>query len=388
MGTRRILLTGATGFLGGELLRRLLERDPRRIVCLVRAADDAEASRRGAHTHRRILGRAPIGLERSRVEWIRGDLELPGFGLSPDRYVTLASGIDEIFHCAASTRFDLPLAEAHGINVLGVRTVLRFAEVVAARGHLRRLHHVSTAFATGQRTGVVQPHELPSDQSRRFRNTYERTKARAERLLRSQRRVPCTIYRPSIIVGDSRSGQTTSWTTVYFPMRLMATGSIRHAPRKRRQLLDCVPVDFVADGILSLARRPETVGGTYHLTAGPDAMTVEEVIFETYAGLARHRNAPLEIGTRLVGPLHWWCLDRAHGLMARGRAQAALRKFRHYLPYTRVSAIYDNQQESALLAKDGLSLPPPREFFPRVVDYALRTEFGRVRVRPGEAGAR
>lgn len=373
MSKRVVLLTGATGFLGGELLRRLLARNPRPVVCLVRAPDERAAAERGA----RVLGPARSG-EAQRVRWLPGDVERPRLGLDEARYTALADEVEEIFHCAATTRFDLPLSEAERINVGGVESVLRLAELATARGGLRRLHHVSTAYAAGRRRGALRAGDLPDDRPSRFRNTYERTKARAERLVRSQDRVPFTVHRPSIIVGDSRDGRTTGWTTVYYPMRLIARGKLRHFPYGGRQLLDCVPVDFVADAIVALARREDTAGGVYHLTSGADALTVEESFAATLHGLERNGWPRERVRTRLVGPAGWWWLDRMYGALAWGRARRALVQLRTYVPYTRVSAVYDNRRELELLAKEGVSLPAPREFFPRIVDYALRTDFGRA----------
>lgn len=363
-----MLLTGATGFLGGELLRRLLARETRRIVCLVRAPDARAAAARG----RGILGGAA-----SRVRWLPGDIEQPRFGLDEEGHAALASEVEEIFHCAATTRFDLPLEDAQRVNVGGVERVLDLAHKAAARGGLRRLHHVSTAYAAGRRDDEVRAGELPDDHASRFRNTYERTKARAERLVRASG-LPATVHRPSIIVGRSEDGHTTGWTTVYYPMRLIAHGKLPHFPRGGRQLLDCVPVDFVAEAIVALARRDDTTGGVFHLTAGRDALTVEEGFAATLEGLERNGWPRERVRTRLVGPAAWWWLDRGYGLLVRGRAREALAQLRAYVPYTHVDAVYDNRRELELLAKEGVNLPPPREFFPRVVDYALRTDFGRA----------
>lgn len=368
MSERSVLLTGATGFLGGELLQRLLDRESRRIVCLVRAPDASAAAERG----RGILGEAA-----SRVHWLPGDIERPRFGLDARSHDALVAEVEEIFHCAATTRFDLPLADAQRVNVTGVERVLDLAERAAARGGLRRLNHVSTAYAAGRRADEVRAGELPDDRASRFRNTYERTKARAERRVRASG-VPVTVHRPSIIVGRSHDGHTTGWTTVYYPMRLVAKGKLPHFPYGGRQLLDCVPVDFVADAIVALARRDDTRGGVYHLTAGAEALTVAEGFAATLEGLERNGWPRERVRTRLVGPAAWWCLDRGYGVLARGRARQTLAQLRAYVPYTRVSAVYDNRRELELLAKEGVYLTPPREFFPRVVDYALRTDFGRA----------
>ncbi len=374
---RKILLTGATGFVGGELLARLLVRDGRNVVCLVRAACDTEAIRRGKETLVRLLGPHDAPAASRRVEWLRGDLQRGDLALAPDRRRALAAEVEEIYHCAASTRFDLALAEIDRINVAGVVAVHDLAIEAAASGPFRRLHHVSTAFAVGRRRGPTSAEHLPPDSARHFRNTYERTKARAERFLRRSRRVPTTVYRPSIIVGDSRDGHTSSWNVVYFPMRLMANGRLPFGPAGRTALVDCVPVDFVADGILALGRREDGVGKTFHLTAGTRALTVREVVQHTYEAVARHKGQALRVATRTVGPLRWLAIERTLPLLAGASGRDLLTRFRPYVPYTRVSTVFDNRRETALLAAAGVRNPDPTEFFPRIVQYALVHDFGR-----------
>lgn len=389
LGGSTILLTGATGFVGGQLLARLLARDGRPIVCLVRAPSEAAAARRGDETLARLVPRDRLAEAHGRVTWRRGDVERADLGLDADVRRTLAREVAEIIHCAATTRFDLPLAEAERINVAGLLAVRDFAAQAAAAGGFRRLHHVSTAYAAGRCRGVVRSNHLPDDRARNFRNTYERTKASAERLLRLDRRVPATVYRPSIIVGDSRTGCTTSWNVVYFPMRLMARGRLPFAPHGGPALLDCVPVDYVADGILALGARDDTAGAAFHLTAGTAAMTVHDVIRQTYAGIARRTGRPLRVGTRALGPARWWLAERALCLVARGRARDALARFRPYAAYTHIASVFDNRREAELLAAAGVTFPDPETFFPRIVDYALAHDFGRhtapaagVRVEP------
>jgi thioester reductase-like protein len=372
-----VLLTGATGFLGGHLLRRLVTNDPRPIVCVVRADSIGEATARGARALATSLGRPPSGGERRRVFWLAGDVTRPRLGLRPNRWARLAESVEEIFHCAASTRFDLALDDAHRINVGGLETVYDLACAAVDTRSFRRLNQVSTAYASGRASTRVGADALPPDRPRAFRNTYERTKARAERLLRSQARVPYTIYRPSIIVGDSRDGRTSSWNVVYFPMRLMASGQLPVAPADGGALLDCVPVDFVADAILTLAGRADTAGRGFHVTAGSDALTVHDVVQHTYAGIARRHRTEMRTGTRLLGPVAWWAFATACRLVRGAHVRRALDRFAPYTRYTRISTVYDSSAERELLAKHGVRLAAPEEFFPRVVDYALRHDFGR-----------
>ncbi|MBL4850295.1 MAG: SDR family oxidoreductase, partial [Planctomycetes bacterium] len=279
------LLTGATGFVGAQVLLRLLKSQPHRVVCLVRAESPAHAARRGRDTLQTIFGLRARRYA-NRVDWIPADLEQESLGLSERTFRELALETEEIFHCAASTSFELSYADAKAINVTGLKRVYALAEAAQKTGNFRRLNHVSTAYVTGEEQGTLSADFLPGPEGS-FRNTYEETKAEAERFLRDEGRVPYCVFRPSIVVGDSLSGQTTNWNVVYYPMRLMADGKLPFVPSIGPALVDCVPVDWVADAMVALARRDDVTGRTFNLTAGSQALTVSDVVEHTYAGLAR-----------------------------------------------------------------------------------------------------
>ncbi len=179
----RILLTGATGFLGMEVLVRLLERSGHDVLCLVRAADGPAAEER--------LDAVLAGLYRDpspyrrRVRALHGDLT-SGVA-APD------GEVDVVCHCAASISFDLPLEEAREINVEGTRAMLALARAVGAR----RFVHVSTAYVAGTHSGEFTEDMLGSE----FRNTYEQTKSEAERLFAGVSGMEVAIARPCIVMG-------------------------------------------------------------------------------------------------------------------------------------------------------------------------------------------
>ncbi len=129
------------------------------------------------------------------------------------------------------------------------------------------LYYVSTAYVAGLRQGVVGPDELSF--SAGFRNAYEQTKAEAEALVRDvSSRFPTVIFRPSIIVGDSISGQTSAFNVIYVPAKLLVRGLFRFVPAVPNIPFDVVPVDYVADAIAHLSRLPLPSGTCYHLTVG------------------------------------------------------------------------------------------------------------------------
>ena len=182
-----ILLTGATGLVGGELLPRLLRAAPRsRIHCLVRARD-AEALERRRST---LLARAHVAPEAAaRVRAVAGDTSAADLGLG-DARAALAGRVRSVVHAAASTRFDLSLDEARRTNVEGTANVLAFAREAGAR-----LQHVSTAYVAGERSGVLRVRD--ADAPRAFHNTYEQSKWEAEA------RSPATCAPPSTARASS-----------------------------------------------------------------------------------------------------------------------------------------------------------------------------------------
>lgn len=378
-----ILLTGATGFVGGELLLRLMARDDRPILCLVRAESEAAASERGAQRLAVLLGRDPETQESARVEWIRADLEEPGAGISEVDRKRLKESVTEIFHCAASVEFDLELADAQRINVGGVSALLALAREAGPR--FRRFHHVSTAYVSGRASGRVSANHLPRDLGRNFRNTYERTKARAERLLRTQTEVPITIYRPSIIAGDTRTGRTDNWNVIYVPMRKIVRGQLPFISRGGKAIADTVGVDFVVDGIVALAEREGPRLQAYHLTADGLAFDLERYVAHCNhaARLTGHVGE-----TRTVSHLAWRARVGLVKLMAYapaclgpyqkiGRATCrALKSFEPYLEYTRVNVEFEAQWEHDFLAQAGIQMPDPDIYLERIIDYALEQDFG------------
>src|SRR5919197_1219826 len=138
------------------------------------------------------------------------------------------------------------------------------------RGGLRRMTYVSTAYVAGTRHNEVREDELDAGQD--FRNPYEQSKHEAETMVRKhQRKLPITIARPSIVVGERGTGWTSSFNVIYGPLRAFASGAFPVLPGRSSAIIDVVTVDYVADSVLALTAAPEAEGGTYHLVAGDEA---------------------------------------------------------------------------------------------------------------------
>jgi len=366
-GSGSVLLTGATGFVGMELLTRFLERTDRHVFALVRGADHRAAATRMERTLRSLFG---IGHPYAkRVTAVRGDITRPGLGLRGDGD-RLARQVSEIVHGAASVSFGLELKASRAINAQGTRRVIEFAERCQAHGGLRRLAYISTAYVAGDHRGRFSEDELDVSQS--FRNAYERSKFEAESLVaRARRQLPITVLRPSIVVGERGSGWTASFNVLYWPLRAFARGAYPALPARRDAPVDVVSVDYVADAIFALSQAPEAEGGTYHLTAGADATSVGELI-ELAAerfGRPAPRLIPPGVYRRLVHPL---LLRASHG-----RRHQVLARSEAYFPYFAMGVAFDDRRSRVALRASGIGPTPLPRYFDRLVDFALAAEWGR-----------
>jgi long-chain acyl-CoA synthetase len=362
------MLTGATGFVGMELLVRYLERTDRRIYALVRGANDREVAARVRRTLVSLFGaNHPYS---DRVVGIRGDITHPGLGLEEKRD-ELAEQVSEVVHAAASVSFELGLDASREINVEGTRRVLEFAERCERRGGLRRFSYISTAYVAGEHAGHFSEDELDVGQA--FRNGYEQSKFDAESIVsRSRGRLPVTVMRPSIIVGARHTGWTASFNVLYWPLRAFSRGAYVALPARRDAPVDVVSVDYVADAIFALSQAREAEGATFHLTAGAHTSTVGELVELTATFFARRAPRLIEpaVYRRLVHPL----LVRAAG---DERYRRALKRSEVFFPYFATRTTYDDRHSRAALCGTGIAPSPLRAYFDRLVEFALSSEWGR-----------
>jgi long-chain acyl-CoA synthetase len=302
---------------------------------------------------------------------VRGDLTRPGLDLSHGQRERLGERMSEIVHGAATVSFEAELHTCRAINVEGTRRVLELAERCQARGGLRRFTYVSTAYVAGEHVGCFSEDDL--DVGQRFRNPYEQSKFEAERLVAGVRlRLPVTVVRPSIVVGERASGWTNSFNVLYWPLRAFSRGSYVAIPARGSAPVDVVPVDYVVDAIFVLANTPEAAGGTFHLTAGRHASNVAELV--ELASEFFGRPAP-----RLIEPALYRRV--VHPLLLRTvqdeRHRRALKRSEVFFPYFAARVRYDDRRTRAALHASGVEPTPLPDYFDRLVEFALAAEWGR-----------
>jgi long-chain acyl-CoA synthetase len=372
-----VLLTGATGFVGMELLMRYLGRTDRDVYVLVRARSDAEARARVDRTLRCLYGAQHR--HGDRVVAVRGDIASPRLGLTEREMDVLAERTVEIVHGAASVSFALGLADARAINLEGTRRMLELAARCQASKGLRRLSYISTAYVAGDHSGCFSEDDLDVGQG--FRNAYEQSKLEAERLVCAQRgRLPITVMRPSIVVGERESGWTVSFNVLYWPLKAFSRGAYPAVPARAETVVDIVPVDYVADAIFALSQLREAEGATFHITAGERAGSVGELVELASEFFARPapRLLPPSLYRRTVHPL----LLRA---TRDERRRRILRRSETFFPYFAAKVVYDNRRTRAALHGTGIAPPRLHAYFDRLVEFALAAEWGRRSISRAQA---
>ncbi|HTX10236.1 MAG TPA: SDR family oxidoreductase [Solirubrobacteraceae bacterium] len=365
-----VLLTGATGFVGMELLARYLERTDRPVVAIVRADSDEAAHGRLEAVLANLFGYRASRYS-GRVRAVAGELTAPRLGLGKGRWERLAGEVTSIVHGAASVSFTLPLEQARAVNVEGTRRMLELAARGRELGVLDRYAHISTAYVAGTHAGRF--FERDFDLGQDFHNSYEHSKWEAEQLVRDHDDLPFTILRPSIVVGDRHSGWTSAFNVLYWPLRALARGMFPAVPASPSSPVDVVSIDYVADAIHELCERAGESGQTYHLTAGSNASTMGEIV--SIASGYFHRPGP-----KLVPPAEF-------ASVANGVSRTVLEEGSAYFPYFSVDATFDDAFTRARLEPAGISASPLREYLSRLLDFATRARWGKRPIARAETRA-
>jgi thioester reductase-like protein len=208
---------------------------------------------------------------------VPGDITLPDLGIAEERLDEIRREVGSLYHLAAI--YDLAVAEdlARRVNVEGTRNVLDFIRKIPGCRH----NYVSTCYVAGEREGMVFEDELEKGQ--RFKNHYETTKYEAEVLVRqSMEEIETRIFRPSVVIGDSVTGETDKFDGPYFAFRGALMGLMHVMPGPGHAASNLVPVDFVVAALAKIPKQPNTTGKTFAL-ADPEPYSVREVI-ELVAG--------------------------------------------------------------------------------------------------------
>jgi NAD(P)-dependent dehydrogenase (short-subunit alcohol dehydrogenase family) len=354
-------VTGATGFIGRYLVERLLERDGD-IYVLVR-----EGSTGKLDTLMQKWGPEA----QTRVRPVLGDLSKPRLGLSDEDIASLKqTGIDHFFHLAAV--YDMTADEELNriANVEGTRHAVALANELEAG----IFHHPSSIAAAGEYKGLFR--EDMFDEGQKLTHPYYRTKFESEKIARTQTKVPWRIYRPSIVVGNSKTGEMDKIDGPYY--FFTAIKMARHYLPGWFPLIgpelgytNIVPVDFVADAMDHIAHEPDLDGQAFHLM-NPKSQRSGEVM-NTIAAAAHAPQLSVRIDTKLLKALPKGTIGMLMQLpAAKGVRRALLDDFGipdEVLGHIGLSAEFDTRDTERALKGSGIAVPPIESYATKLWDY-------------------
>jgi nucleoside-diphosphate-sugar epimerase len=338
-----IFLTGVPGFLGTRLLRSLATQNPNTSFGLLVQPKFETKTRRGLQ-NLDLADRATI---------LPGDITAPDLGLG-DRYDEVAEQVTMACHLAAVYDLSIPRDVGWRINVDGTRHVL---DLLAQCPHLERFGYVSTAYVSGKRTGTIYEDELLHNTG--FKNFYEETKYHAEVLVQDRMdEIPTMIFRPSIVVGDSKTGETDKFDGPYFVLH-----ALQQLPRytlmtrigSGTEPVNLIPVDFAISAMTYLLGRDEAVNTVFHLT-DPQPLTTQAIL-ELFSTLLGKSVAYVPVPSRLARTLMGTGVGRFLGI-----APELIDYFDH-------PSRYDNSNTQSALAGSGISCPSLPDYAPKMVEY-------------------
>jgi thioester reductase-like protein len=340
-------ITGFPGFIADRLLERLARKQCRFILLVQPSWLD-----RARHEIDRIAqltGRWPEDFQ-----IVEGDITQPALGLNSSDLDLARRETTRVFHLAALYDLAIEREPAMRVNVGGTRNVLEFTRSLPS---LRHFHHVSTCYVAGKREGEIMERELRHDAG--YRNFYEESKYLSELEVEAVKgELPVTIHRPSVVCGDSKTGETVKYDGVYYLilylLRWPSASSINIG--NYEVSLNLVPVDFVVDAMAALAFDEKAIGATIQL-ADPVPLSTNE-LFNTIASSVNGKRSRITAPAKLVR----FFLMLPPSPKITGLPHSAV-------PYFFVKQLYDTRQAQNLLAPHGIKCPPFETYVNKIVDF-------------------
>ncbi len=359
-----LFLTGATGYIGAHVAANLLSDSQETLLLLVRAKDPDDAARRlwrSLQLHMDFPRFSDFLADRLQI--FRGDITTPHFGLDEADYARLVHSTDSVIHCAASLNRKSEKS-CLNVNLRGTLEVLQLARRSREHHGLRRFSHVSTVAVAGQRSHEVIAEDASIEWDRSDFDPYARTKKFTELMVRELLDgTPLTIFRPSIVLGDSRRPQTNQFEMVRAFAFLAALPVL---PFRSKDKIDIVPVDYVAAAIALLHQKERTNYDCYHLSSGRDSETFQQVTAALAAPQGKH--GPIYLPG--LEPAACGLVNRLAGRKGNLGTLATLMKV--FLPYLTWDTVFDNAR---VAAEVGRAPVPFSQYCCGLLAFSRKTHF-------------
>lgn len=357
MKNKTLFITGATGNLGREFIRLILDQTEHRLLLLARP----KASNSHNERIEKMLAKMEInGRSKERIEVFSGDVAQPRLGLGEKDWNRVSGETDEFYHIAALTNLGANWDEAQKINLNGTLHALELARRALEKGRLKRFFYFSTAYVAGSLTPTHALEDL-LPQNPKFANAYEETKFLAERKVREEAKqgLPSTIFRPSIVVGDSEGGAVSEFNVIYPFLRLFAHGLLKKVPSRPESFFNIVPIDFVVKASWAIAQQEDSIGKTFHLVSeNPPTLKMFLQVKEEYGNYF----PPVEV----VPPEEFSLEDLDE------QEKQIFSSIGPYLGYLGSSLTFDISNTRRALQVTGIPLPQTDlAFLRKIIQYAI-----------------
>jgi thioester reductase-like protein len=259
---KTVFITGATGLLGSYLIRTLLGNNYR-VYALARSKGNKTAKGRVEATLR-FWDEPSLEKNRNNLMILEGDITQENLCLDTKTTDLLRNEIDEIFHCAALTQFNVPLDEIRKVNVEGVRNVLNLSIDLSAEGKLKKVNHISTAYVCGNHKGRFTEADLGIGQQ--FGTIYEQSKFEAEKLIQDYQKnnLWIDVFRPPLIIGESTTGKSFVFAMAFYQILHLWSLEILDTFPAKGLNLNVIPVDILSACIFLISSRANSINRTYH----------------------------------------------------------------------------------------------------------------------------
>lgn len=372
-----IFVTGATGLIGGHLMHHILDdKDVTKIYVLARGNNDQVAAKKVFRTLKAFSPNSDNPDYKNKIRVITGDITEKNLGLSDANYNMISNEITHIVHSAANVKFQQSLESAMLVNYDGTKNVFELARTANAKSGLSKVAYISTAYACGNHQGVF--YENDSFKPILFANPYEESKHRADAYVQTLfNELPVTIFRPSIIVGDSQTGATSAFNGLYAPLELICKRLLRFMPGCESTPMDIVPVDYVSKAIVSIMNQGNSSEGkVFHLTSGRNnTINAGEVV--KYAMEFFEKKIP-DAGS---------CMYQVNFLEAKkyrefqqclkGAEAMIYKTLESFAPYITIDRTFDNSDTVNALKNTSLTVPAFKDYYEKIFNFTLEANWGR-----------
>lgn len=346
--SKTIFLTGFPGFIAERLVKRLAKSDVQFFLLV-----QSQFIEKAKQDIEKISSETHVLLENFAI--IEGDITLETLGISPNDLEIVRIETTEVFHLAAIYDLSVERDPAFRVNVEGTKNV---NSLVRTLPNLTRYNYVSTCYIAGKREGEIFENELEHDAG--FRNYYEETKYLAEievENLKSE--IPTAIFRPSVVVGDSKTGETSKYDGIYYLIlylrKFPALFRFVNVGNKEVQL-NLVPVDFVVEGLAALAGDDLSIGKTIAL-ADPNPLNTKE-LFDEISKVFTNKISLITPPADLLEKF----MRTPFSSMISGLPQSAV-------SYFHVKQLYDTKIGEELLKPHNISCPNFRDYIANLIKF-------------------